>query len=152
MTVDVFSIPDFVDYLHKIGIHPDLIMIMKYGDVYILDKQAIALYHTGAITFDCDASASQSREAIEKANKGVYIAYQNGVVVMPCKLTVDTCPVYPHIRLRPHSSSPQRSTPSGLSPHVRGRHSSVPTGLGLRPQPSQPSAQARGQDTNQAGV
>ena len=115
MTVDVFSIPDFVDYLHKIGIHPDLIMIMKYGDVYILDKQAIALYHTGAITFDCDASASQSREAIEKANKGVYIAYQNGVVVMPCKLTVDTCPVYPHIRLRPHSSSPQRSSPRAFA-------------------------------------
>jgi len=90
MTVDVFSIPDFVDYLHKIGIHPDLIMIMKYGDVYILDKQAIALYHTEAITFDCDASASQSRETIEKANKGVYIAYQSGTVIVLCKLTVDT--------------------------------------------------------------
>jgi len=90
MTVDVFSIPDFVDYLHKIGIHPDLIMIMKYGDVYILDKQALSLYHTGAITFECNASASQYRWAVEKASRGVYVAYQGGVVVMPCKLTVDT--------------------------------------------------------------
>jgi hypothetical protein len=90
MTVEAFSISDFVNYLQKVGVNPELIMIEKYGDVYILDKQAIALYHTGAITFDCDTSASQSREAIEKANKGVYIAYQNGVVVMPCKLTIDT--------------------------------------------------------------
>jgi len=90
MTVDVFSIPDFVDYLNKIGIHPDLIMIMKYGDVYILDRQALSLYHTGAITFDCNASASQSKEAIEKANKGVYIAYQSGTVIMPCRLVIDT--------------------------------------------------------------
>jgi len=90
MAVETFSISDFVNYLQKVGVNPELIIIEKYGDVYILDKQAIALYHTGAITFDCDASASQSREAIEKANKGVYIAYQNGVVVMPCKLTVDT--------------------------------------------------------------
>jgi hypothetical protein len=90
MAVETFSIPDFVNYLREVGIHPDLVVIEKYGDVYILDKQAIALYHTGAITFDCGASASQSREAIEKANKGVYIAYQDGVVIMPCKLTVDT--------------------------------------------------------------
>ena len=41
---------------------------------------------------------------------------------------------------------------SGLRPHVRGRHSSVPTGQGLRPQPSQPSARARGQNTNKARV
>ena len=90
MAVETFSISDFVNYLQKVGVNPELIIIEKYGDVYILDKQALSLYHTGAITFDCDASASQSREVIEKANKGVYIAYQNGVVVMPCKLTVDT--------------------------------------------------------------
>jgi hypothetical protein len=90
MTVDVFSISDFVNYLRKVGINPDLVMIEKYGNVYILDKQAIALYHTGAITFDCDVSASQYRWAVEKASKGVYVAFQNGVVVMPCKLTVDT--------------------------------------------------------------
>jgi len=90
MAVETFSISDFVNYLQKVGVNPELIIIEKYGDVYILDKQALSLYHTEAITFDCDASASQSREAIEKANKGVYIAYQNGVVVMPCKLTVDT--------------------------------------------------------------
>jgi len=90
MTVEAFSISDFVNYLQKVGVNPELIIIEKYGDVYILDKQAIALYHTGAITFDCDASASQSREAIEKASRGVYVAYQGGVVVMPCKLTVDT--------------------------------------------------------------
>ena len=90
MTVDVFSIPDFVDYLRKVGIHPDLVVIEKYGDVYILDKQALSLYHTEAITFDCDASASQSKEAIEKASRGVYVAYQSGTVIVPCKLTVDT--------------------------------------------------------------
>jgi hypothetical protein len=45
----------------------------------------------------------------------------------------------------PHYSAPYAS---GLRPHVRGRHSSVPTGLGLRPQPSQHSAQARGQSIN----
>jgi hypothetical protein len=90
MTVEAFSISDFVNYLQKVGVNPELIIIEKYGDVYILDRQAIALYHTGAITFDCDTSASQSREAIEKASKGVYVAYQGGVVIMPCKLTVDT--------------------------------------------------------------
>ncbi len=90
MTVGVFSISDFVDYLRKVGIHPDLIMIVKYGDVYILDRRALSLYHTGAITFDCNASASQYGWAVEKANKGVYIAYQNGVVIMPCRLVIDT--------------------------------------------------------------
>jgi len=90
MTVEAFSISDFVNYLQKVGVNPELIIIEKYGDVYILDKQALSLYHTGAITFDCDASASQSREAIEKANKGVYIAYQSGTVIVLCKLTVDT--------------------------------------------------------------
>jgi hypothetical protein len=90
MTVETFSISDFVNYLHKVGIDPTLIMIEKYGDVYILDKQALSLYHTGAITFECNASASQYRWAVEKASRGVYVAYQNGVVVMPCKLTVDT--------------------------------------------------------------
>ena len=90
MVVETFFISDFVNYLRKVRINPDLVVIEKYGDVYILDKQAIALYHTGTITFECNASASQSREAIEKANKGVYVAYQDGVVVMPCKLTVDT--------------------------------------------------------------
>jgi hypothetical protein len=90
MTVDVFTITDFVNYLQKVGVNPGLIIIEKYGDVYILDKQAIALYHTGAITFDCDVSVTQYRWAVEKANKGVYVAYQDGVVVMPCKLTVDT--------------------------------------------------------------
>ena len=90
MTVEAFSISDFVNYLQKVGVNPELIIIEKYGDVYILDKQAIALYHTGAITFECDVSASQSKEVIEKASRGVYVAYQGGVVVMPCKLTVDT--------------------------------------------------------------
>lgn len=90
MTVETFSISDFVNYLQKVGVNPELIIIEKYGDVYILDKQAIALYHTGVITFDCDASASQSREAIEKASRGVYIAYQSGTVIVPCRLTVDT--------------------------------------------------------------
>ena len=90
MTVNAFSIFDFVNYLQKVGVNPGLIIIEKYGDVYILDKQALALYYTTTITFDCDASASQSKEAVEKANRGVYVAYRDGVVVMPCKLTVDT--------------------------------------------------------------
>ena len=90
MTVDVFSIPDFVDYLRKVGIHPDLIVIVKYGDVYILDRQALSLYHTEAITFGCNASASQYGWAVEKASRGVYVAYQGGVVIMPCRLVIDT--------------------------------------------------------------
>jgi len=90
MAVETFSISDFVNYLREVGIHPDLVVIEKYGGVYILDKQAIALYHTGAITFECNASASQYGWAVEKAGKGVYVAYQGGVVIMPCKLTVDT--------------------------------------------------------------
>jgi hypothetical protein len=90
MTVETFSISDFVDYLRKVGIDPALIMIEKYGDVFILDKQAIALYYTTTITFECNVSASQPRETIEKARRGIYIAYRNGDVVMPCKLTVDT--------------------------------------------------------------
>ena len=90
MVVEVFTITDFVNYLRKIGINPELIMIEKYGDVYIIDKQAVVLYHTGAITFDCDVSASQSTEVVEKARKGIYIAYRSGSVLMPCNLTVDT--------------------------------------------------------------
>ena len=90
MVVETFSISDFVDYLREVGIHPDLVVIEKYGDVYILDKQALSLYHTEAITFDCDASVSQYRWAVEKAGKGVYVAYQSGTVIVPCKLTVDT--------------------------------------------------------------
>ncbi len=86
----MFFISDLVNYLHKIGINPDLVVVEKYGDVYILDKQALSLYHTGAITFECNAPMSQYRWAVEKASKGVYVAYQDGVVVMPCKLTVDT--------------------------------------------------------------
>ena len=47
MVVETFSISDFVNYLREVGIHPDLVVIEKYGDVYILDRQALSLYHTG---------------------------------------------------------------------------------------------------------
>jgi hypothetical protein len=90
MTVEAFSISDFVNYLQKVGVNPELIIIEKYGDVYILDKQALSLYHTGAITFDCNASVSQYGWAVEKASRGVYVAYQGGVVIMPCRLVIDT--------------------------------------------------------------
>ena len=57
----------------------------------------------------------------------------------------------------PHSASTVLLTSSavyasGFRPHVRGRHSSVPTGLGLGPPPSQPSARVGGQHRNWAGV
>ena len=65
--------------------------------------------------------------------------------------TEGLCPV------SPHSASTALFTSSavyasGFRPHVRGRHSSVPTGLGLGPQPSPDSPRARGQDTNKARV
>jgi hypothetical protein len=101
MTVDVFSIPDFVDYLHKIGIHPDLIVIEKYGNVYILDKQAIALYHTGAITFDNQWQVSPFR-----AGSPHYVGFHEDGFIKPSKAGLFSNP-----RRGGNTQDPQGGTP-----------------------------------------